>query len=211
MPKLTEFQAAVVGQYGPLMRYAFLLTKDRDDAEDLAQDTLMRALAHEARFQADQTIEDRPGGSAMRAWLFTICRNAFLARVRGSWSRLQKEMGGGRSGYRLRWREELSLDGTLPDVITMPSQEGHVDHGKLVQAMERLKPEHRQAIELLSFEDLTYEDASARTGLPVGTMKSRMNRARSALQREMGIDPAQLHTDAIMASAMQGGTHGNVD
>ena len=131
------------------------LTGDHHRADDLVQDTLLRAWEAADRFEP---------GTNLLAWLYTILRNRFL------------------SEYRSRRHQLDDPDGKLVERLSvLPSQDNRLDYLDLRRALAQLAPEHREALLLVGAEGLPFEEAAAITGVPLGTFKSRINRARSKL------------------------------
>jgi RNA polymerase sigma-70 factor (ECF subfamily) len=124
-------------------------------ADDLVQETVMKALAN---------IRSFVPGTNITGWLYTILRNEFY------------------SEYRKRRREVQDEDGFhSAKLISNPDQDEHIHFLELQDAMNLLRPEHREALILISASGLSYEDAAALCDCAVGTMKSRVNRARARL------------------------------
>ncbi|WP_347140280.1 sigma-70 family RNA polymerase sigma factor [Paracoccus sp. SSK6] len=140
----------------PLRRYAFALTRDRAEADDLVQDALLRG--HEQRRQLT--------GKAPGPWLRAILRNRFLDRRRQAQSEARRE-----AAY-----AELS-----PRVVDAP-QDSALRLAQLRQAFLDLPDDQREALELIAVEGLSYAEAGALTGVPPGTVMSRVSRARARLR-----------------------------
>ncbi len=146
----------IIEHVSALRRYALVLTRDHEAAEELVQDALLRAIASAASF--------RPDGDA-RVWLFSILHNARIDSLR-------------RGRTRARLSEALSLD-------EAPARESSFDRVHLTQvleAVERLPETQRQAISLVAIEDFSYVEAARIMGTPVGTLMSRLARGREALR-----------------------------
>lgn len=162
-----------------VFRFAQSLTRDASDAEDLVQETYLRA------FRSWHTYRpDRPGGDARR-WLFTICRNVFLrARERsarettlaeGDVASLVPGAGRGRGG-------DLGVDGPLANAET-ESLLSRLDLGPaLERAVSELPEPYRAAVVLVDVEDQSYDAAAEALGVPLGTVRSRLFRGRRLLQ-----------------------------
>jgi RNA polymerase sigma-70 factor, ECF subfamily len=157
----------------PNMRaFAISLCGEIDRADDLVQEALLKAWRH---------LDSYTEGTNLRAWLFTILRNTFLSDIR-------------------RRRDEISLDadynvGYLAAVP--PEQHGRLDGQDMQKALLRLTPGQRSAIVLVGAEGFTYEEAAEVCGCAVGTIKSRVNRARNRLLELLDEDaPAPLNADA---------------
>ena len=138
-----------------LRMFALSLTHDPIRSDDLVQTTILRAWTNLDRFQPDTNLE---------AWLFTILRNSF------------------HSEYRKRRREIEDPDSAYARrLMVQPEQEPRVMLDDVQQALMRLPLEQREAILLIGCQGESYEDAAALCGVAVGTMKSRVNRARTRL------------------------------
>src|SRR6267154_2512218 len=145
-----------------LRAFAMSLCGKMDRADDLVQETLLRALSN---------IDSFTPGTNMSAWLFTILRNLF------------------RSEYRKRRREVEDPEGTYADTLTsVPEQQGRVEFEELRVALAKLAPDQREAIILVGASGFSYEEAAAICDCAVGTIKSRVNRARIRLAELLAID-----------------------
>jgi RNA polymerase sigma-70 factor (ECF subfamily) len=150
-----------------LRRFARYLTRDADAADDLVQECLLRAVAH---------IESWEPGTNLRAWLLTILRNVFLSEIRRvRRSPVQSEP----DEARLSAAQERA---TAADQI---DPEFAVYLAAVQCAFDRLSEEHREILALVAIEELTYEEAAAVLDVPIGTVRSRLSRARSALRESM--------------------------
>jgi RNA polymerase sigma-70 factor, ECF subfamily len=148
-----------------LRAFAISLSGNVDRADDLVQETLVRALANIASFQP---------GTNMSAWLFTILRNLF------------------RSEYRKRRREVEDGDGSYADTLkSQPEQDGKVEFAEFRAALIKLPPDQREALILVGASGFSYEEAAAICECAVGTIKSRVNRARTRLAELMAIDSVE--------------------
>ncbi len=145
-----------------LRAFAISLCGNIDRADDLVQETLLRALSH---------IDSFEPGTNMPAWLFTILRNLF------------------RSEYRKRRREVEDADGRYADTLkSHPEQTGRVEFEEFRTALAKLPPDQREALILVGASGFSYEDAASICGCAVGTIKSRVNRARTRLADLLAID-----------------------
>jgi RNA polymerase sigma-70 factor, ECF subfamily len=152
---------AVLGAVPSLRAFAISLCGNVDRADDLVQETLLRAIANIESFQP---------GTNMSAWLFTILRNHF------------------RSEYRKRKREVEDSDGHYAETLkTQPDQYGQVEFKEFQQALAQLPADQREALILVGASGFSYEEAAAICGCAVGTIKSRVNRARTRLAELMNI------------------------
>lgn len=150
----------------PYMRaFARSLTGDDSAADDLTQDALMKAWNARARFRA---------GSNFRAWIFTIARNQFYSNCRRSWRQVA-------------WDQEQA-DRTLTGPASM---NGVLELDETRRALLELPDDQREAIILVGAGGFSYEEAAEICGCAVGTVKSRVSRARSALASILESGPKQ--------------------
>ena len=160
------FIDGVMGNLVPLRAYAISLTKAVDRAEDLVQDTVLRALSRQESFEK---------GTNQQAWLFTILRNSFF------------------SDHRRAGREIEDADGRLAgEMATSADQESRLVLQELEAALARLPREQREALLLVGMEGLSYEETAVALGCAVGTVKSRVNRARNRLAEILRLDADDL-------------------
>lgn len=162
-------EAEIVACIPSLRRYARGLVSDRDRADDLVQDTLERAWS---RF----SMWHRRG--EVRAWMFGIMHNHFVDRLRAQ-----------------RSRPEESAGDALPDVPQRPSQTDALEVRDLDRLLRRLPPEHLEVLLLVGVEELSYQEVATAIGVPIGTVMSRLSRARARLREEMrgqdvGVEPS---------------------
>ncbi len=163
-----SFAEEAMGHLDTLYRGALRLTRNPDQAEDLVQDTYLRALRYQHSYQT---------GTNMKAWLFAIMRNLFWDRFKG-----------GRP-------EDLSLDedGDFPlyerlkDDTAKPESDvlDKLAAKEVVAAVEKLPPLHREVVLLVDVEGFAYKDAAEVLGIPIGTVMSRLHRARQQLQKHL--------------------------
>ena len=164
MPAQDDMREAMLAAVPNLRAFAVSLCGDMDRANDLVQETLLRAWAHQDSFEP---------GTNMSAWLFTILRNHF------------------RTEYRKRRREVEDADGGYAERLTSPeAQTGHVEFGELREALLQLPPDQREALILVGASGFSYEEAAHICDCAVGTIKSRVNRARTRLADLLAIDGA---------------------
>jgi RNA polymerase sigma-70 factor, ECF subfamily len=146
-----------------LRAFALSLTSNADRADDLVQQTLVNAWANIRSFEP---------GSNMSAWLHTILRNEFY------------------SEFRKRRHEVPDSDGLFAArLASLPLQEGHMDLGDFRVALHKLAPEHREALMLIGASGFSYEQAASICKCAIGTMKSRVHRARSRLGELLMVQP----------------------
>ena len=150
----------------PLLRArAVVLCGDVDRADDLLQETLVKALASLSSFTE---------GTNLKAWLYTILRNTFFSECRQ------------------RGREVSDPDGLIVEQFSVPElQTGQADLRDITEAMQRLSPEQREALILVVAEGRSYEEAAKICRCRVGTMKSRVSRGRDRLVELLGREPRE--------------------
>ncbi|MEZ5774866.1 MAG: sigma-70 family RNA polymerase sigma factor [Hyphomicrobiaceae bacterium] len=172
-----EFLAALPN----LRAFAYSLVGSSDRADDLVQDTMMKAWKHLDRFEE---------GTNLKAWLFTIMRNTLY------------------SDHRRRRREVSDTDGTAADRLAVhPNQESSIQVRDLMRALGDLPIEQREAILLVGAEGLSYDEAATVCGCAIGTIKSRVNRARKRLAELMGMDSvSDIGPDGVTASVLVDGS-----
>jgi len=143
-----------------LRAFALSLTQNSQHADDLVQDTLLKALSNLDKFQE---------GTNLRAWLFTILRNSFYNDIR----------------YQ-KYHQTSPIDDVAPgNLESRATQEKYIEFKDVLKGLNGLVPEQREAIILIAAEGLSYEEAAAVCGCPVGTVKSRLSRARQRLDNYM--------------------------
>jgi RNA polymerase sigma-70 factor (ECF subfamily) len=157
-----SMREAVLAAVPSLRAFAISLSGNVDRADDLVQETLLRALVN---------IESFEPGTNLPAWLFTILRNLF------------------RSEYRKRRREVEDGDGTYAESLkSQPEQEARVEFREFRAALAKLPSDQREALILVGASGFSYEEAAGICGCAVGTIKSRVNRARTRLAELMSIE-----------------------
>jgi RNA polymerase sigma-70 factor, ECF subfamily len=172
---------AMLGAIPSLRAFAISLSGNVERADDLVQETLMRAIAHVDSFEPDTN---------MPAWLFTILRNLF------------------RSEYRKRRREVEDTDGRYADSLKLhPEQLGHIEFGEFRAALAKLPHDQREALLLVGASGFSYEEAAAICECAVGTIKSRVNRARTRLTELLALDDADFGPDQPTQAVLTASHH----
>jgi RNA polymerase sigma factor (sigma-70 family) len=175
-----EFKCELTEVIPHLRAFARGLCGRPDLADDLVQEALMKAWAAQERFQP---------GTSMRAWTFVILRNAYLTDMR-------------------RNRFRADYDETVAErILTAPAgQEGPLHLSDMHRALLTLPPERREALLLVGAGGFSYEEAAEICGCAVGTIKSRVGRARAALNAmlEDGDIPQRSTDDAVAHNAIMG-------
>jgi RNA polymerase sigma-70 factor (ECF subfamily) len=162
MTASSQLKADLIGTIPNLRAFAVSLCGNPDRADDLVQETLVKAWSHLGSFAE---------GTNLAAWLFTILRNIYY------------------SEYRKRRREVSDSDGVMAArLATAPAQAGHMDFLDFRDALQKLPPDQREALILIGASGLSYEEAAGVCNCAVGTMKSRVNRARNRLIELLGIE-----------------------
>jgi RNA polymerase sigma-70 factor (ECF subfamily) len=142
-----------------LRRYARALMKDPDRADDLVQETVVRALSKAHLWKPDTDL---------RAWLFTLMHNQYVNAIRSA----------------VRRGSHSSLDAAL-EIGRPGNQTEHLELRDFRAALDRLPAEQREVVLLIGLEGLKYEEVAEITGVPVGTVRSRLSRARETLREMM--------------------------
>ena len=161
-----------------LRGFAVSLCGNLEHADDLVQETLLKAF---------KNIDSFEEGTNLKAWLFTILRNTYFSERRRA------------------KREVEDVDGLHASRLAIhPEQHGHMDMCELHDALNMLKDDQREALILVCAAGMSYEEAAAISGCAVGTIKSRVNRARAKLSEIMGVKSSEefgpdAATDAILS------------
>ncbi len=175
----TSFKREMLATLPSLRAFAVSLSGKHDKADDLVQDTVMKAWAKQSSFQM---------GTNIKAWLFTILRNEFYSQMRK------------------RGREVQDSDGVFTERLSVhPSQYGSMDMEDFKKALLQLPDDQREAIILIGASGFSYEEAATICDCAVGTMKSRVSRARSRLSELLQISgEADYGPDAVSAQVTSG-------
>lgn len=139
-----------------LRRYAWTLLRNSSDADDLVQDCLLKAL---------DRIDTLRTESDLRSWLFTIMHNLYVNRWR-----------------RMKLRTQIAAENVEPDLAVPPSQQASVEIQDVLRGLTSLPEEQRQIVLLVAVEGFQYGEVAAMLGIPVGTVMSRLSRARDRLR-----------------------------
>ncbi len=164
------FSALALTALDDVYRFARSLTRDASDAEDVVQETYLRAFRSWTTFQP---------GTDVRRWLFTIARNAFLrSRERGQREVILDDEGAAAADA--EQAQEAWVRGGLDPILD------RTDLGPaIVAALAELPEVYRSAVVLVDLEDQPYEAAAEVLGIPVGTVRSRLFRGRKLLQQRL--------------------------
>lgn len=167
----------MLGTIPHLRAFAISLSGNIDRADDLVQGALLKGLSHLDKFQP---------GTSMQAWLFTILRNDFLTQARKGKREVEDPEGS--------WAEKVAV---------MPEQGARLDFTDMLKALGKLPVDQREALLLVSAEGLSYEDAARICGTNIGTIKSRINRARNRLTELLNFDADDdLGPDRLVKAAL---------
>jgi RNA polymerase sigma-70 factor (ECF subfamily) len=156
-----SFKRELLSNLPNLRAFAMSLSRRSDKADDLVQDTILKAWASQGSFEP---------GTNLKAWLFTILRNQFYSQMR-------------KSG-----REIQDTDGFHTDRLAVhPAQYGSLDMRDFRRQLDRLPDDQREALILVGASGFSYEEAAEIVGTAIGTVKSRVSRARSTLQSALEV------------------------
>ena len=151
--------------FASLYNFACWLTQNRQEAEDLVQETYLKALKGFGSFRA---------GSNFRAWMYRILQNTFLTS---------------RSGLQAKMTEPLEDEAEAAYVASSDTPEAallaYADRQAVEDALDRLPAIYREVILLCDLEEMSYADIAETVGIPIGTVMSRLSRARKALRESM--------------------------
>jgi RNA polymerase sigma-70 factor (ECF subfamily) len=164
-PEADAFATAIAAEIPRLRRFARVLARGTDVADDLVQETLLRAITARDQFEP---------GTNLRAWLFTILRHARAAAARRA------------------ARSPIVEADTLPESAVSGGQEERQAMRDVATAFRRLARIHREALWLVVVEGLDYAEAARILDVPPGTLRSRLSRAREALREAIGMTPEDI-------------------
>ncbi len=163
----------------PMRAFAISLTRNMAAADDLVQDTIVKAWTNIDKFQA---------GTNMQAWLFTILRNTFY------------------SDRRKHRREVPDPEGAhAASLFELPAHDGRLAFNDFQRAFDQLSPEHREVLILVGASGFSTEQTAEMMGVAIGTVKSRTSRARKRLAELMGLAAGEefiSHTDVVTQAVM---------
>lgn len=176
---VAAYEEMVNRYWGRIFAMVFQLLKNRQDAEEVTQDAFVRA---------HRGLENFRGDSSFSTWLFQIATNLARNKYWYWWRR--------KRGFTLSLEETFANEGegTLLDVFPAEGEtptdaavtQEFVD--RVAECMETLNPRHREILELRNVRNLSYEEISDLLGISIGTVKSRIARARDSLKSSMGVD-----------------------
>ena len=171
------FKADLISAIPSLRAFGMSLAQNADRADDLVQETLVKAWDKQSSFEP---------GTNLKAWLFTILRNEFYSQMRK------------------RGREVQDSDGIMTARLAVhPGQEGALDLKDFRAALDQLPGDQREAIILIGASGFSYEEAATICDCAVGTVKSRVSRARARLHEILQIaDDSEFGPDPISAQVL---------
>ena len=173
---MSEYHRLIEEQIPRLRRYARALTSNRARADDLVQDTLVRALAKEHLWQP---------GTNLRAWLFTVMHNQNVNIVR----------------HGMRDGAAVDVEQVSATLITTTDPTASCQLRELDRALSRLPLGQRQVILLVGLEGMSYDDAAEILGIPIGTIRSRLSRGRQTLRELLDMDEERRFPSAMAQAA----------
>jgi RNA polymerase sigma-70 factor, ECF subfamily len=160
-----DFEKQILQQRDFLISYSHVFTRCIDESEDIVQETIISAFKHRESYRSE---------GSLRAWLVSILRNKYI------------------SLYRSRQRRpQVSLD-SFPDSVSLPVLVSagaekmvfqQLEHRAIQDAIQNLPSDHRRIIEMSDLEGLSYLEISGQLDIPLGTVRSRLSRARNRIRR----------------------------
>ena len=178
---MSELYCLVEQEIPRLRRYARALTRGSDRADDLVQDTLLRALTKLHLWQP---------GTDIRAWLFTIMHHQYVNTVRRE----------------AREAASVDIEHISSTLVATTDPTARRQLVELDQALAKLSPEHREVLLLVGLEGMDYENVARILGVPTGTVRSRLSRGRKRLRELIGKDRRLRHSPDIEATTPQPNT-----
>ncbi len=165
MATQTTFTDDVIDLLPKMRAYARALTRNVIDADDLVQETLTRALRYHDRYTE---------GTQLKAWLFTIMRNTHYTDVKK------------------RTRERPGIADCVSSAVTVaPTHDIVIAHKEVIRAIDRLPLQYRETLVLVAVLGESYETAAALCNCPMGTIKSRINRARRMILDDLNLTQSE--------------------
>jgi RNA polymerase sigma-70 factor (ECF subfamily) len=178
----SSFKDELLAEIPGLRAFAVSLCGSVTLADDLIQEALLRAWGNSDKFQR---------GTSLRAWLFTILRNIYYSQ------------------YRKRAREVQDSNGAFARGIAVAGdQESHLDLEDFRKALAKLPAEQREVLTMVGASGMSYEEAAEICGVEIGTIKSRLSRARTKLGELLGLNEphASVSGNASLAASRSGAT-----
>lgn len=166
--KRRSFEGEALPHLDSLYRYAIRLTGEPARAEDLVQETMVKAYRSWGRYES---------GTNIRAWLFTILRNTLISQYR----RLRNQF----ESVDIADLEDHTIFAGAQDADPRVRFFDEIVDDRVLEAVDSLQEDYREVLVLSDIEELTYEEIAQVVGVPIGTVKSRLHRARRILQRQL--------------------------
>jgi RNA polymerase sigma-70 factor (ECF subfamily) len=185
-PQSDSFEDLAMPLFDRLYNFARWLTQNREEAEDLVQETYAKALKGFSSFQL---------GTNFRAWMYRILRNTFLTSRTGLRATSTVSLDSEDDGL------ELGVENETPETILMKRS-----NSQLVQsAIDDLPVHYREALLLCEMEEMSYQEIAETLSIPIGTVMSRLSRARRTLRDHLG---RELRSDEAVMEVARGLNHG---
>jgi len=185
-PQSDSFEDLAMPLFDRLYNFARWLTQNREEAEDLVQETYAKALKGFSSFQL---------GTNFRAWMYRILRNTFLTSRTGLRATSTVSLDSEDDGL------ELGVENETPETILMKRS-----NSQLVQsAIDDLPVHYREALLLCEVEEMSYQEIAETLSIPIGTVMSRLSRARRTLRDHLG---RELRSDEAVMEVARGLNHG---
>ena len=178
-PQSDSFEDLAMPLFDQLYNFAHWLTRNREEAEDLVQETYAKALKGFSSFQL---------GTNFRAWMYRILRNTFLTSRTGLKMTMTVPLDPEKDG------PELAVEGDTPETILLERS----NREQLQSAIDELPVHFREILLLCEVEEMSYQEIAEALSIPIGTVMSRLSRARKTLrdrlrpQLQEGLAPAEI-------------------
>jgi RNA polymerase sigma-70 factor, ECF subfamily len=172
--QLDSFEELAIPLFDQLYNFAHWLTQNRDEAEDLVQETYVKALKGFSSFQL---------GTNFRAWIYRILRNTFLTSRKGLKATMTVPLDSEEEG------PEPAIEHDTPETLLLARS----SHESLQSAIDELPVHFREILLLCEVEEMSYQEIAETLAVPIGTVMSRLSRARQTLRNQLR---PQLQQDA---------------
>jgi RNA polymerase sigma-70 factor (ECF subfamily) len=187
-PQSDSFEDLAMPLFDQLYNFARWLTQNREEAEDLVQETYTKALKGFSSFQL---------GTNFRAWMYRILRNTFLTSRTGLRAASTVSLDSEEDG------PELAVENETPETILTRSS-----HSQLVQsAIDDLPVHYRETLLLCDVEEMSYREIAETLSIPIGTVMSRLSRARHTLRDHLGARPRNVVHRVLFVVSVVGRKH----
>jgi RNA polymerase sigma-70 factor, ECF subfamily len=166
-PQSGSFEELAMPLFDQLYNFARWLTQNREEAEDLVQETYTKALKGFSSFQL---------GTNFRAWMYRILRNTFLTSRTGLGATMTVTLDPEQD------EPEMAVENETPETILMKRSDSQI----ILSAIDDLPVHHREALLLCEVENMSYQEIAETLSIPIGTVMSRLSRARRTLREHLG-------------------------